>query len=143
MIRIFPITKSLPQDYEMWLENYEADGWNLKKVSLGGWIHHFVKGQPRKIRYCYDYQGKKKMNYEAVFKDVGWEFVYYFFGAYMWRIGYTVERPEAFSDYTTVIGRNNRFLCLFLACFLPYPITIAFTVIALLHGKPIYQNIVY
>lgn len=134
-LRIFPITKSLPKDYEKWLENYEANGWHLKKVSFGGWLHHFVQGDPKKFRYCYDYQMKKRKDYETVFKDVGWELIYYGFGAYTWRLEYVDNPPEAFSDNTSIIGRNNRLLVLLIACFIPCLLTILLISLCYLQGK--------
>lgn len=135
VFKILPITRTLPEDYEKWLENYEANGWHLKNISLGGWIHHFIKGQPQKIRYCYDYQSKKRKDYETVFKDVGWELVYYRFGAYTWRIKYDCQRPDAFSDNSSIIERNRRLLDLLLICFIPLLLTIALTVICFYEGK--------
>lgn len=135
VVKIFPITKSLPKDYEKWLENYETNGWHLKKVSFGGWLHHFVREQPKKIRYCYDYQAKKRKDYETVFKDVGWELVYYSLGAYIWRIEYVGDEMEAFSDNSSIIGRNNRLLALSLVCFIPCLLTIILEIICYFKGK--------
>ncbi|MDP4182021.1 MAG: DUF2812 domain-containing protein [Bacillota bacterium] len=135
MIKLFPITNSLPQNYEKWLENYELKGWNLKAILLGGWIHYFAKEESRKIRYCYDYHGKKKKDYETIFIDAGWELVNYSLGAYTWRIKYDKERPEAFSDNISIIGRNNRLLALILVCLIPYLITIILAAKVYIEGK--------
>lgn len=63
MKKLFPILKSAPQDYEKWLEDLASQGWHLEKINFGGFLHHFVKGEPSHIRYCYDFQEKKNSEY--------------------------------------------------------------------------------
>lgn len=115
-IKLYPLSKILPEDYEKWLENYEVDGWHLVKISFLGLIHYFIKDEPYKFRYCYDYQGSQKKDYEKIFSDLGWELVFYSFGSYIWRLEYIDERPEAFSDYDSLISRNNRLLSVYTGC---------------------------
>ena len=115
MWKIFePMTKFLPQDYEEWLEGYELKGWYLK--SFNGVIHRFEKGEPRKVKYCYDYQVKRKDEYETIFKDAGWECITCILGSYIWRKVYIDKKPEAFSDIESIIARNKRLIIYFILC---------------------------
>lgn len=115
--RFYPITKILPREYEEWLEKYESKGWHLE--SYNGFLHYLVKGKPRKFKYCYDYQVKMKQDYEAIFLDSGWEFINHIGAAYLWRIEYEGEKPEAFSDVESALVRNKKFLTLLGLCNLP------------------------
>lgn len=110
MTKLWPMSKVLPQDYEKWVEDYEAKGWHLEKVSMFGIIHKFVKGEPKKFRYCYDCQNKRQPEYEKIFSDLGWELVFYSCGSYIWRKEYTDERPEAFTDNDSLISRNSKLI---------------------------------
>lgn len=119
IIKLFPFTKMVPQDYEEWLEKLEERGWHLYKTTFGGLVHHFKKDKPHKIKYCLDYQVKKKSDYEQIFEDIGWELVYYFQGTYLWRIKYKDgNKPNAFTDIDSIKKRNNRLLACSLAVLL-------------------------
>ncbi|MCX7922424.1 MAG: DUF2812 domain-containing protein [Clostridia bacterium] len=121
MTKFWPINKPLPDDIEKWLEDLEAKGWNLSKPSLGAFLFHFVKGEPRRIRYCYDYQSKRDREYERIFTDLGWTLIYYSCGTYIWSMEYDGERPEAFSDYDSLISRNKRLISMFTGSFAAFP----------------------
>lgn len=96
---------------ENWLEGMEARGWNLLQVDWLALRFHFMRGKPRQMRYCTDYQPKKDPEYRNVFQDAGWELVYSTDkGWYIWRIPYEGARPEAYNDIDSLIERNKRFI---------------------------------
>lgn len=98
-----------PEKLELWLEEQEAEGWHLYSIS-GQIRFHFVKSEPRKMRYCADYQRVLTPEYMRIFKDAGWELVYSSMGWYIWKMEYTVERPDIYTDMDSLIGRNNRLI---------------------------------
>jgi nicotinamide riboside transporter PnuC len=102
-----------PEKIENWLEQMEAEGWHLYSVTGIGIKFHFAKGEPRKIRYCADYQMNIKPEYKLIFMDAGWELVYEGGGWYIWRMEYEGERPEIFTDVASLLHRNQRILALF------------------------------
>jgi hypothetical protein len=124
MNKLYPILKAHPNDYEKWLENLEAEGWHLEKVSFGGWLHSFSKCQAKKYKYCYDFQLKIKDEYETIFKDAGWELVYSFAKNYIWRMEYSDTYPDAYNDIESIIAKNNRFILLLIPLLVVYPLNI-------------------
>ncbi|MGO4348464.1 DUF2812 domain-containing protein [Paenibacillus sp. MCAF9] len=108
---------------ERWLEQEEAEGWHLRKVSGNVVRFHFQKGETRKLRYCLDYQMNKDPNYVQLFKEAGWELVYSSAGWYIWRMPYSEVRPEIYSDLDSLIDRNKRILSLLsVVLFAQFPI---------------------
>ncbi|WP_042164428.1 DUF2812 domain-containing protein [Paenibacillus gorillae] len=101
-----------PDKIESWLEQREADGWQLVKVKGNGVRFQFQKGEPRKIRYCVDYQNKIDQAYISLFEEAGWELMYKGAtnGWFIWRMAYEGDqRPEIYSDIDSLIERNKRF----------------------------------
>lgn len=99
-----------PEKVENWLEEMESQGWHLYNATGIGIRFHFVEGEPRKVRYCADYQNSVKPEYKSIFEDAGWQLVYSGFGWYIWRMEYQGERPEIYTDIESLIGRNNRLM---------------------------------
>ena len=65
-----------PDKTEKWLEKMEAEGNNLLRVNKLGTTFIFVKGTPRHIKYCADYQNLSKNSYYDIHRQVGWKEVY-------------------------------------------------------------------
>ena len=65
-----------PDKLEQWLETLEASGLNLYRVRKPGTAFYFIKGKPRKVRYCVDYQNMADYSYYDIHKDAGWTCVY-------------------------------------------------------------------
>ncbi|AWB43546.1 hypothetical protein DCC85_04445 [Paenibacillus sp. CAA11] len=109
-----PFTKLTGKEYDAWLENYAKQGWHLEKINGLGLLHHFREGEPSKVRYFSDYQGKKPKDYEQIFADSGWELVSSDQeGFYLWRINYDHrERPEVFTDRQSLLGHYRKIITL-------------------------------
>lgn len=104
---------------ENWLEEQEANGLRLDKVSLFGTRFHFVENASQKVRYSIDYQPKIDKDYINLIHDDGWELIPVGAGWYVCRKEYEHERPHLYSDYDSLIDRNKKLLSLLIACSLP------------------------
>ncbi len=115
---------------ENWLEEMEAQGWNLFHVDCIAVRFHFTKGKSRRMRYCTDYQPKIDPEYKNVFFDAGWELVYSENGWYIWRMEYQGTRPEAYSDVDSLIERNKRFIWIISMLCIVVPLQLIMSTIA-------------
>ena len=95
-------------DYEKWLESMELEGWNLKSIDLNN-EHTFVKGKPRKIRYCLDYREENIKEYARMFTDFGWKLIYLNDTDFVWAKEYEGERPEAFDTLEALKEKNAQY----------------------------------
>lgn len=101
----------VPAEYEQWFEELATTGWHPVKIGqLSSIAMRFEKSEPRKYRYVVDMQPTPKKNYKQTYEDFGWEYVGKMASAYVWRKEYTNERPESFSDNSSLKARNNRFI---------------------------------
>ncbi len=103
-----------PEEVEAWLEAQEAEGWQLVGIKGAATRFYFQKGETRRLRYCVDYQTKQDTNYIQIFEDSGWELIFSRMGWYFWRMSYSGERPEIYSDPDSLIERNNKLMTLFI-----------------------------
>lgn len=101
---------SQSENISAWLEDMEAQGWHLFRVSWNGLRFHFEKGASRKMSYCVDYQTKVDPNYVSIFEDTGWDKIYNGAGWYIWRQSYQDMKPEIFTDIDSMIDRNKRLI---------------------------------
>lgn len=101
-----------PEKIEDWLEQMEVEGWHLYNATGIGIRFHFVKQEPRHIRYCADYQSKIGPQYKEIFQDAGWELVYSSMGWYIWRMEYVGERPDIYTDIDSILDRNKRLIAI-------------------------------
>lgn len=112
MIKLFStFIHPVPAEYEEWLENLAQKGYHPKKISQ--WSSTFMKlqkGEPKKYRYVLDMQPFVQEEYFETYKDFGWELCGQMASTYLWRMEYTDERPESFTDYSALKERNKRFL---------------------------------
>lgn len=100
-----------PEKVEELLEYMEASGWNLYQVDLGAIRFKFKKGEPKKLRYCADFQLNTDDQYYKLFDDDGWELFWKgAFGWVIWKKTYTNDRPEIYTDSKSLIHRNNRLI---------------------------------
>jgi hypothetical protein len=75
------VYKLRPRDYwrigehESWFADMAAEGFHLKKMKLH--FAHFVKGEPKKMRYRIDVSIKKKITSEQIqmYEESGWDYV--------------------------------------------------------------------
>ncbi|MDF2534844.1 MAG: hypothetical protein K0R18_1001 [Bacillales bacterium] len=100
-----------PEKVESWLELMEEKGWNLYQVDMMATRFKFKKDESKKVRYCVDYQSNIESQYIKIFNDDGWELVWSDdFGWYIWKKVYINERPSIYTDYISLIDRNNRLI---------------------------------
>jgi Protein of unknown function (DUF2812) len=98
------VRKLRPSDYwrigehESWFHDMAAKGFHLKKMGL--YFAHFVKGEPKKVRYRIDVSLKKKITPEQIemYSDSGWDYVtsYQFFKVYSSPV--ELDAPELHTD---------------------------------------------
>ncbi len=98
---------------EEWLEEQERQGWHLMEVKPSLMRFYFQKGEPRTIRYVFDYQTEVNDDYVMLYEDAGWESLNDGKNRwYLWRKPYEANkpesRPEIYSDIDSIIQRNNR-----------------------------------
>ena len=99
----------IPADYENWLEKMAAEGWHFNHFRQWSSIYMtFKRGEPKKYRFVYDPQVSPRKDYITTYEQFGWEYLGRMASAHFWRMEYEGERPEAFSDTTSVVARNRR-----------------------------------
>jgi len=107
-----------PAHMENMLEKMEASGWKLFQVDFYGLRFKFKKGQADTVRYSVDYQPKNDEDYLSIFEDDGWQMKWTGAGGwYLWRKPYIGERPDIFTDSSSLIERNNRLIKLLMPLF--------------------------
>ena len=108
-----------PDNMENMLERMEATGWKLFQVDFSGIRFKFTRGQEEKARYSVDYQPAADDDYLTLFEEDGWQMKWTGAGGwYLWRKPYTSERPEIFTESSSLIERNNRLLKLLMPLFI-------------------------
>lgn len=122
----------VPADYERWFEHMEQGGWHVNKI--GQWSSialKFVRAEPKKYRYVFDLQALPRKDYVSTYEQFGWELVGQMASAFIWRMAYQDERPEAFTDGESIHKRNNRTIAAASVSF------VMFLLLPLLLGIPI------
>ncbi|WP_312649687.1 DUF2812 domain-containing protein [Proteiniclasticum sp.] len=100
-----------PDNMENMLERMEASGWKLFQVDWWGIRFRFTRGEEEKVRYSVDYQPAADEDYLTLFDEDGWKMKWTGAGGwYLWRKPYVSERPEIFTESSSLIERNNRLL---------------------------------
>lgn len=100
-----------PTNMENMLERMEASGWKLFQVDFYGLRFKFRRGQAETVRYSVDYQSKTEDDYLSLFDEDGWQMKWTGAGGwYLWRKPYTADRPDIFTDSSSLIERNNRLI---------------------------------
>ncbi|MCL2798380.1 MAG: DUF2812 domain-containing protein [Firmicutes bacterium] len=107
-IRFFWLTA--PDLCERWLEKMEGQGWNLAWMGKFGGSFHFIKGEPRRIKYFVDYHDGEA-EYYSLHKDNGWTLVYSARPISVWSHGY-VEQPPVFYNDPQILTRHAKALAL-------------------------------
>ena len=104
---------------ENWLEEMALQGYVLMDVKGIGTHFYFEKAKPLKCRFCIDFQPRINKDYLQIIIDDGWEIYPMGFGWYVWSKVYEDQRPHLYSDYDSIIRRNNKLLILILLCCVP------------------------
>lgn len=102
-----------PDKLEKWLETMEERGLHLYNVSQMKKFY-FLRGKPRKIRYCVDFQNTVSQDYLDIHRDAGWKSIsknYDFYSKWtIWMKEYTDEtdRPELYTDKSNLVQHSKR-----------------------------------
>ncbi len=104
---------------EEWLEQMEAKGLRLDKVTGIGTRFHFTEAEPKKVRYCIDFQEKLNREYIDLVHDDGWELIPMGSGWYVFRKEYDEERPNLYTDLDSLLVRNKKLFSVILAGSIP------------------------
>lgn len=106
----FPVFRRvIPEKFESWLEEMAARGWQLERI--GQWdtiLMVFKHGEAKRYRFVFDLQANPGRDYQSTYEEFGWELVGRLASAYVWRMEYDGERPEAFSDQASLEERSRR-----------------------------------
>jgi hypothetical protein len=103
-----------PDKLENWLESMEAQGFHLYKMNKRGRIFHFIKGHPRKVKYCVDYRSSSNRSYFDIHQGAGWKEVFSSHAMLekwtIWRQEYTKgeTRPHIYDDKHEHIKQAKR-----------------------------------
>ncbi len=101
----------VPADYEKMLEKMAAEGWHTGHFRQWSSIcMTLTRGEPKKYRFVYDPQVSPRKDYISTYEQFGWKYLSRMASAHFWRMEYSGERPEAFSDKGSVVERNKRTL---------------------------------
>lgn len=117
------------EEIENWLEEMALEGYRLTDVTSIGVIFSFEKTGPKKIRYCLDYQQKLEQKYISIINDDGWNFMPMGSGWYICRKEFKGDRPELYTDFDSLISRNNKLLFMIIISGLPFFIFVPFALI--------------
>lgn len=98
------VRKLRPSDYwrigehESWFQDMAAKGFHLK--SMGLYFAHFVKGEPKDMKYRLDVSIKKKITPEQIemYADNGWEYVTNFQFFHVFSSPIELDAPELHTD---------------------------------------------
>jgi hypothetical protein len=108
------------QEIENWLEKMALSGYRLTDVTSIGVFFSFEKAQCKKTRYCIDYQQEIGPSYIENLTDNGWEIIKMGSGWYICCKEYEGDRPDLFTDFDTLISRNNKLMFVIISSGLPF-----------------------
>jgi hypothetical protein len=99
-----------PDKIERYLEEMSLGGWHV--VQVDGMLVSFLfeRGEPKRIRYCMDYQRQEIPDYRQIFADDGWSLLHNSMGWYVWSKEYDLERPSIYTDVDSLIARNRNIM---------------------------------
>jgi len=102
-----------PDKIEIWLEKMESQGYHLVRMSSMGSSFYFIRSEPRKMKFHFDYQNITDPSYFNLNKESGWKL---FFTSpsriqcsNVWGKEYTEEPPLFYSDKESTLKHAGRF----------------------------------
>ena len=102
-----------PDKIEIWLENMESRGYNLVRMSSMGNSFYFISGEPRKMKFHFDYQNITDPSYFNLNKESGWKLFFTSLSrmqcSNVWGKEYTEEPPQFYSDKDSKRKNAKRF----------------------------------
>lgn len=110
-----------PDKIEIWLENMEANGYNLCYMSKLGNSFYFIKGTPRKMKYVVDNQKCAMPEYFNINQDAGWKLIFRSLtrsdSYVVWAQEVTGDRVLFMSDAKENMRRSRRLVLIYGICF--------------------------
>lgn len=110
-----------PDKLEHWLEKMEGEGLQLHRVSNWGYRFYFLKGAPRTVKYCFDYQGEKNPQNFLLNQENGWRVVFTSYTGLrphnLWMQEYAGQPPLFYRDEKRQLSRARLFALLYLLLF--------------------------
>ena len=97
-----------PEVIEDYLEAMAMQGWQLAQVGFGMFVFHFEKTEPKKIRYCVEFNPDVKGDYINLLGDDGWQLKGQTAGWLLWQKPYEDKRPELFTETEALIEKNHK-----------------------------------
>jgi hypothetical protein len=121
--KIKPAWFYAPDKAERWLENMETKGYNLYRMSRLGNTFYFMKGEPKNVKYCLDYQNITNNSYFEIHKSNGWKMIFTSFSSFtkhtLWRKEYLDEKPELYSDKNHALQHARKQCITYCVLFIP------------------------
>jgi hypothetical protein len=114
-----------PDKLEKWLEKMEELGFNLYRIGNGGTVFYFIKGSPRRVRYCAEYQNLSDKSYFDFLRETGWNQVYRSYSSIqrwtIWSCEYAdgEKRPQIYSETSHQLKHARRVAMVYTMMFLP------------------------
>jgi hypothetical protein len=103
-----PFRYAAPADLEEYLEKMDLEGWHIDRIRQSDSVlMRFKRSRPQKNRYVVDLCAFPKSDYVTTYKSFGWELAGKMASMYVWRMPYTVQRPEAFSTPESINERSD------------------------------------
>ena len=119
-----------PDKVEIWLEKMASNGFILYKMSKLGNSFYFIKDEPKKIKFCIDYQSKAYPQYFNLNKECGWQLIFTSLSRLqslnVWAQEYTHSPPLFYSDAETRLKQAKTFALTYSLLFFPACILYAF-----------------
>lgn len=122
-----------PDRAEDWLESMEIQGYNLYRMSRLGNTFYFMKGEPRKVKYCLDYQTTTNDSYFEIHRSNGWKMLFTSFSNFtkytLWGKEYSYEKPALYSDASHIIKHATKQCRTYCILFIPIIIMYLFLIV--------------
>lgn len=104
-----PFVHPTPALLEQWFEREAAEGWHPKELDdMSGIRLRLTHTRAARMRYVVDPQQRPGDDYRSTYEDAGWEYVGELSSLQVWRRRYKGERPEAFTDASSLGARDRR-----------------------------------
>ncbi|QFT87913.1 hypothetical protein FIU87_04525 [Bacillus sp. THAF10] len=114
-----------PDKLENWLEEMAKKGYQLIRVGKPGTSFYFLKGEPRNVKFCADYQHLSNDTYYEIHREAGWQDEFRSFSSMqkwtIWSKEYEEgeEVPQLYSDKTHQLKHARKIAFSYTALFLP------------------------
>ncbi len=139
-----------PDKLEKWLEQMEEKGYNLHRIGWSGTAYYFIRGKPRKIKYCADFQNKTNESYFDIHRDAGWEILFTRASIFerwtIWSREYAEgeEEPQLYSNKSDLLQSARRIAITYSVVFVPmmilYGMIITQHIYSVLNYSIVFQN---